>query len=68
MDDTRVARIDNLLLQLEHVFEATTYTLENISAEMDALRRELTSIKKAFRKGGRPASASRQLRPLRKSG
>jgi hypothetical protein len=68
MDDTQVAKIDNLLLQLEHVFEATTYALENISAEVDVLRRELTSLKKASRKGLRRARGARQLRNLRKSG
>jgi hypothetical protein len=68
MDDTQVAKIDNLLLQLEHVFEATTYALENISAEVDVLRRELTSLKKSSRKGPRRASGARQLRQLRKSG
>ena len=68
MDDTQVARIDTLLLKLQHVFEATSYTLENMSAEIDGLRRELTSIKKAFRKGTPAVSGSRQLRSLRKSG
>jgi hypothetical protein len=68
MDDTRVAKLDSLLIKLENVFEATTYTLENISAEIETLRQELTSIKKAFRKVPPVDSGSRQLRPLRKSG
>lgn len=68
MDDAPVARIDTLLLKLQHVFEATSYTLENMSAEIDGLRRELMSIKKASRKSTRAVSGSAQLRPMRKSG
>lgn len=69
MDDTRVDRLDSLLLNLQHVFEGTSYALENMSTEIDGLRRELTSIKKAFRKGTtRAVSGGRQLRPQRKSG